>query len=115
MPKTPDKINLKKYMGTWKQISVRPVPRFQKDCKNVKAIYKLRKDGKVDVVNICDGRDIHGVARSVSKSNKELEVSFFPFIWGEYNIVKLDKDYKNATVKGGKYTWRLKKCTTKKC
>lgn len=115
MPKTPDKINLKRYMGTWKQISVKPVPWFQKGCKNVRANYKLRDDGKVDVLNICDDREKRGVARSVSDNNKELEVSFFPLIWGEYNIVELDRAYKNVTVKGGKYTWKLKKCRTRKC
>jgi apolipoprotein D and lipocalin family protein len=115
MSNTPEKINLKRYMGTWKQISVRPVPWFQKGCKDVKAHYKLRDDGKVDVINICDGRERRGVARSVSDDNKELKVSFFPLISGEYNIVKLDKDYKNVTVKGGKYTWKLQKCDTKKC
>ena len=103
------KVDLKRYMGTWKQISVNPEPRFQRGCKNVKAIYKLRPDGKVAVTNVCDGRKIKGVARSVSDSNRHLKVSFFPLIWANYNIVKIDKNYKNATVKGGKYTWKLKK------
>ena len=103
------KVDIKRYMGTWKQISVNPEPHFQKGCKNVKAIYKLRADGKVIVENVCDGRRIKGVAKSVSENNRHLKVSFFPFIWGDYNIVKLDKNYKNATVKGGKYTWKLKK------
>lgn len=96
-------------MGTWHQVCVEPEPWFQKECKNVEARYTLRDDGKVDVVNVCDGRTRTGVAKSVSDDNRHLKVSFFPFIWGDYNIVEIDKDYRNVTVKGGKYTWKLRR------
>ena len=107
-------IDLKRYMGTWEQISVHPEPRFQRGCKNVKAIYKLREDGKVIVTNVCDGRKISGIAKSVSKDNRHLKVSFFPLLWGDYNIVKIDKNYRNATVKSGNITWKLKKMVRQK-
>jgi lipocalin len=106
------KVDLSRYMGTWEQISVQPLPKFQKGCKDVKAIYTLRKDGKVDVLNVCDNRTIKGVARSVSDDNRHLKVSFFPFIWADYNIVNIDAEYRNAIVKGGKYTWKLQKMMT---
>lgn len=104
------KVDLKRYMGTWKQVSVDPMPSFQKDCKDVKAIYSLREDGKVNVLNVCDNtRSIKGTAKSVSDDNRHLKVSFFPFLWGDYNINFIDKDYKNAIVKSKKYTWKLEK------
>ena len=102
-------VDLKKYMGTWQQISVEPVPSFQKGCKDVKAIYSLRKDGKVDVLNVCDNRSVKGIAKSVSDDNRRLKVSFFPLIWAEYDIAEIDENYKNVTVKSRKYTWKLKK------
>jgi len=102
-------IDLNRYMGTWQQLSVEPVPSFQKGCKDVKAIYTLRKDGKVDVLNVCDNREIHGVAKSVSEDNRRLQVKFFPLFWSDYNIAEIDDDYKFVTVKSKKYTWKLKK------
>jgi len=103
------KVDIIKYMGTWEQLSVDPVPPFQKDCKSVKAIYSLRSDGKINVLNVCDNRSIKGIAKSVSDDNRQLKVSFFPFIWSDYNITFIDKDYKNATVKSKRYTWKLRK------
>ena len=111
---TPKKVDLNKYMGTWKQLSVKPTPFFQKGCKDVTAKYKLRKDGKVDVTNKCEvngkTKTAKGTARSISKNNKKLKVSFgIPFIEGDYNIVRLNPSYTRATIKGGGYTWELQK------
>jgi lipocalin len=104
------RVDLKRYSGTWDQKSVEPTPWFQRGCKNVKAKYSLRSDGKVDVVNTCDGKEIKGVARSVSKDNRHLKVSFgFPYPEGDYNIEELDKDYSRAKVTGGGYTWELER------
>ena len=108
------KIDLKRYMGTWEQVSVNPVPRFQKGCNDIKAVYTLRDDGRVDVLNICDNRDIKGVAKSVSEDNRHLKVSFFPFVWSDYKIAFIDSDYKNAIVKSDKYVWQLKKIMEEK-
>lgn len=108
----PAKIDLKRYAGTWHQVSVKPTPWFQRKCqgKEVTATYELRKDGKIDVINKCGDDVAKGVARSVSDDNSKLKVSFgIPFIEGDYNIVELDKEYKHAVVKGGDYTWRLKR------
>jgi len=106
---TPTKIDLKKYMGTWKQLSVEPTPFFQRGCKKVKAKNRLLPKGKVEVINTCDGKKIVGTARSVSPDNKKLKVSFFPPFEGDYNIVKLNPSYTRATIKGGKYKWELQK------
>lgn len=104
------KVDLSRYQGKWKQVSVKNEPWFQKGCKNVTAKYKLKKDGTMSVTNKCDGREIKGTARSVSDDNRKLKVDFgFPFAEGDYNIVKVDKDYKNATVRGGKTVWKLRR------
>lgn len=112
------KVDLQRYAGTWKQESVKNVPWFQKDCKQdtVKAKYTLRDDGKVDVLNTCTTKEgkvqkAKGVARSVSKDNRRLKVSFDPFglFEGEYNIKKLNPAYTRAVVKGGKTEWVLER------
>lgn len=105
-----EKVDLNKYAGTWRQVSVKNEPWFQRGCKDVTAKYELNKDGTVKVTNTCDGRKIVGRARSVSEDNRHLKVSFgFSFPEGDYRIVKIDKAYRNATVKGGKTTWQLRK------
>lgn len=109
------KVDLERYAGKWKQESVKNVPGFQKDCdqKTVTAEYKLRKDGKVDVINKCkvDGktRTAKGIARSVSKDNRRLKVSFDPFglFEGDYIIKQVNPSYTRAVVKGGKTEWVL--------
>lgn len=110
------KVDLKRYAGTWKQESVKNEPWFQKGLQDVTATYKPRKDGKITVIN--KGVDAKGrvkvakgVARSVSEDNRRLKVSFAPFglFEGEYNIKKISPDYKRAVVQGGKTTWVLKK------
>ena len=111
--KAPKVVDLEKYQGTWKQVGIRNEPFFQKGCGEVKAKYKLNPDGTMKVINKCkiDGktREIEGTARSVSKNNKKLKVSFFPFIEGNYNIKELNKSYTKAKVTGGGTTWYLEK------
>ena len=119
-PETVGSVDLQKYIGTWYEIAKIP-NRFQKSCaKNTTATYKLRDDGKIDVINSCveDNGDINtaeGVARVVdTKSNAKLEVSFvsilgFHLFWGDYWIIGLEKDYRYAVVgtPTRKYGWVL--------
>lgn len=94
-------VSIPKYMGTWYAQGVYPT-QFAKDCAGQKARYNLRPDGKVDVLNTCikKGKDttISGTARSVSENNKNLKVSFFPFIEGDYKIEYLSSDYNYVVV-----------------
>ena len=113
------KFSLNKYMGTWYEISSMP-NRFQKNCYNVTAEYKLNVKGNVDVKNIC--RDEKGLIKKEAKAEavvkdietKLLKVYFFrPLglnIWGgDYQILAIDPDYKWALVGGPskKYGWIL--------
>ena len=102
--RTVDRVDLQRYMGKWYEIATIPMS-FQKGCVGVTAVYTLREDGDVDVVNTCrketlDGpeRSVEGKAWSVDPSNAKLEVQFFWPFHGAYWIIDLDPDYRWAVV-----------------
>jgi apolipoprotein D and lipocalin family protein len=119
-PVTVDSVDLAKYTGLWYEIAKIPNS-FQKNCvRNTTANYKLREDGKIEVINKCvevngDTNIAKGIAKVVdTKSNAKLEVSFVRILgiqlfWGDYWIIDLDKDYKYAVVgtPSRKYGWIL--------
>ena len=119
-PVTVDSVDLNKYVGLWYEVAKIP-NRFQKSCaRNTTASYKLRDDGKIDVINKCieedgDTNEVEGIAKVVdSKTNAKLEVSFVRILgiqlfWGDYWIIGLDKNYKYAVVEtpSRKYGWIL--------
>jgi apolipoprotein D and lipocalin family protein len=118
--KTVSHVNLNKYVGKWYEIAKIP-NRFQKGCaRNTTAEYKLRDDGKIEVINKCiedDGsvNEADGLAKVVDeKTNAKLEVSFVSIFgihlfWGDYWIIGLDKDYAYAVIghPERKYGWIL--------
>ena len=115
-----DSVQITQYMGLWFEIAKIP-NRFQKTCaRNTMARYRLRDDGRVDVLNSCtreDGKLIQarGIAKIVDRpSHAKLKVSFFRIIgislfWGDYWIIGLDEDYRWAVVgtPNRKYGWIL--------
>lgn len=124
-PVTVQKVDLKKYIGTWYEIAKIP-NRFQKNCAgNTTATYSINEDGSIKVVNKCkeeDGEysDVDGIAKVVDKkTNAKLEVSFVSFLgirpfWGDYWIIGLDNDYKWAVIgtPDRKYGWILSRTKT---
>jgi apolipoprotein D and lipocalin family protein len=120
LPQTVQKVDLNKYAGLWYEIAKIP-NRFQKHCvSGTTAEYRLKDDGKIEVINSCIDEDgqidkADGIARIVdSKSNAKLEVSFFSILgwrpfWGDYWIIGLDEDYKWVVVgtPDRKYGWVL--------
>jgi apolipoprotein D and lipocalin family protein len=98
-------VDLARYVGQWFEIANFPQS-FQRGCTASTAIYALRADGEVDVLNRCrlravDGpeKSARGRARVVDKaSNAKLEVSFFRPFWGDYWIIDLGADYEYAVV-----------------
>ena len=107
---TVDKVDLSRYVGEWFEIARFP-NRFQRQCLgDVRAVYAMRQDGRLDVVNRCrtaDGvTEARGVARVVdARTAAKLKVrfapavlSFLPFVWGDYWVVGLAPDYSWATV-----------------
>lgn len=118
---TVDKVDLSRYVGEWFEIARFP-NRFQRQCLgDVRAVYAIRQDGRLDVVNRCRTNDgvieARGVARVVdSRSAAKLKVrfapavlSFLPAVWGDYWVVGLAPDYSWATVGSPdrKYLWIL--------
>lgn len=120
---TQDWVDLQRYTGRWYEIARLP-NRFQEQCAgDVAASYTLRPDGRVTVVNECRKKDgtltrAEGVARRAEAKGptSRLKVrfapavlSFLPFVWGDYWIVELDRDYRYAVVgdPSRKYLWIL--------
>lgn len=111
---TPKVVDLKKYSGTWEQTKVVNEPSFQRGCEKVTASYTPLAGGKIKVTNRCYKKGervnkIVGSARSVSKNNKDLKVTFFPPFEGDYKITKLNPSYTRAVVKSGNTRWYLNK------
>jgi apolipoprotein D and lipocalin family protein len=109
---TQDWVDLARYTGRWYEIARLP-NRFQEKCAgDVVASYTLRPDGRVTVLNECRGKDgrparAEGVARLADEKGpaSRLKVrfapaalSFLPFVWGDYWILELDRDYRHAVV-----------------
>ena len=98
-------LDLSRYAGAWYEIA-RFDNRFERGCAGVTALYTLRDDGRVDVLNRChkggvDGpeREAHGLARLPdARFPGRLEVSFFRPFWGDYQVIALDPDYQWAVV-----------------
>ena len=123
-PRPLDAVDLERYAGTWYELARIP-NRFQNDCAGAAtATYRLRDDGRIDVINRCledDGtlNEIEGVARLDKKGGARLEVSFFSIlgwrpIWADYWILHLDEDYQTSVVGEGsrKYGWILSRTPT---
>ena len=120
--KTIASLDVPRYMGTWYEIAKFP-NWFQKKCtSNTQAVYSLRSDGDLKVLNSCKTADgaisqAEGHARQIgAKDSPKLEVrfapawlSFFPMVWGDYWVIDLDADYQLAAVSDAKreYLWVL--------
>ena len=114
---TVSELDLNKYTGTWYEIA-RFQHSFEKDLVGVTATYKLRDDGKIDVINAgyknsLDGKykEATGIAkRPDPKEPGKLKVSFFLFFYAEYNVLRLDTtNYQYALIGSSTpdYLWIL--------
>ncbi|HYP82302.1 lipocalin family protein [Variovorax sp.] len=118
-------VDLQRYAGLWYEQARLP-NRFQKDCTGqVSAEYTPLPDGTVHVLNRCERTDGHvdeaiGIARPVAVTGQpgagRLKVRFaptwlgwLPFVWGDYWILKLDRDYQVSLVgtPDREYLWVL--------
>jgi apolipoprotein D and lipocalin family protein len=120
-------VDLQKYAGTWYEIARLPNS-FQEKCVgDVTATYTVDDDG-IEVVNRCRKQDgeileAKGRARLAEKNGptSKLEVRFapgflswLPFVWGDYWIIDLAKDYSYAVVgePNRRYLWILSRTKT---
>jgi len=115
-------LDVPKYLGTWYEIAKFP-NWFQKKCVgNTKAVYSMRADSNLKVLNSCKNADgvvseAEGTARQIgAQDSPKLEVrftpawlSFLPMVWGDYWIIDLDPQYQVAAVSDPKreYLWVL--------
>lgn len=118
-------VDLKRYSGLWHEQARLP-NRFEKQCAgHVTAQYTPLPDGTIEVRNRCvleDGRidEVVGRARTVPVAGLpgagRLEVRFvpdwlgwLPLVWGDYWILKLDREYQVALVgtPNREYLWVL--------
>ena len=110
-----DNVDLRRYAGKWYEIARYP-NRFQRNCQSdTTAVYTLRDDGKVQVVNACRERNgkittARGTAKVVDRrTNAKLKVTFFWRFYGDYWVIGLSPDYRYAIVgePSRKYLWIL--------
>ena len=107
---------LDRYLGKWYEIA-RLDHSFERGLDNITAVYSLRDDGGVEVINsgysIEDNewRQAEGKAYFVDDTNSgHLKVSFFGPFYGSYIIFEMDmKDYQHAFISGPStsYLWLL--------
>ena len=105
---------LSRYLGKWYEIA-RFDHVFERGLTNVTAEYRLRDDGKIDVINSGWKNGKLKVANGKAKQPEplkepsRLKVSFFLFFYSEYNILLLDDEYNYALVgsQSSDYLWIL--------
>ncbi len=117
---TVPQVDLQRYLGQWYEIARYP-NRFQKGCLESSAVYSLRDDGDILVLNRCKDsetgkqRQAKGHAWVVdSTSNAKLKVSFFWPFRGDYWIIELGSEYEYAVIgtPNRKYFWILSRTRT---
>jgi apolipoprotein D and lipocalin family protein len=106
-------VDLEKYLGKWYEIAHLRF-RFEDDCTDITATYRLSEDGNVSVLNEClrDGKlkRAKGKAKVVDmNTGAKLKVTFFWPFSADYWIIDLGKDYDYAVVgtPNRKYLWIL--------
>lgn len=121
------RLDVGRYLGTWYEIAKYP-NRFQRQCvADTSALYRLRDDGQLDVINRC--RQANGeVAEAVGRARQDgpadspkLKVRFapawlswLPMVWGNYWVIDLDADYQLVAVSepSREYLWVLSRTPT---
>ena len=97
-------LDLKRYLGNWYEIGRLPL-RSERGLRNITAVYNLKKNGDIEVVNsgYKDGKKKSiRVSAWVADENcsGSLRVSFFWPFKSEYNVIKVDNEYRYAVVMG---------------
>jgi apolipoprotein D and lipocalin family protein len=106
---------VERYMGRWYEVA-RLDHRFERGMEQVTAVYSLRPDGTVEVINRGYRADkgkwseASGTAKFLGAVDvAALKVSFFGPFYGGYNVVDLDPAYQHALIAGPdkSYLWIL--------
>ena len=115
-------LDVNRYVGTWYEIAKYP-NRFQKQCaSHTRAQYLTNADASLQVINRCvtrEGETLEAIGQAHQvggASSPKLQVRFapawlswLPWVWGDYWVIDLDKDYQLAAVSDAKreYLWVL--------
>jgi apolipoprotein D and lipocalin family protein len=115
-------LDVNRYVGTWYEIAKYP-NRFQKQCaSHTRAQYLTNAEGSLQVINRCvtrEGETLEAIGQAHQvggASSPKLQVRFapawlswLPWVWGDYWVIDLDKDYQLAAVSDAKreYLWVL--------
>lgn len=115
-----DNFKLERYLGKWYEIARLDHP-FERGLSRVTAVYSLRDDGGIRVVNRGYSakenkwREVQGKAYFVAKSDQGyLKVSFWGPLYGSYIVFELDQEnYQYSLVCGPdkSYLWILARST----
>ena len=97
--------DLDRYLGKWYEIA-RYDHSFERGLVGSTAMYTLRDDGKIKVLNsghlnTLDGPYKESVGKAKARKNGmpgQLEVSFFGPFYGDYDILELAPDYSYSVV-----------------
>lgn len=97
-------LDIQRYLGNWYEIGRLPM-RSEKNLDYITAIYNLKKNGKIEVVN--SGykkgklKSVRGTAWAPNeRCMGSLLVSFFKPFKSEYNVIMLEENYQYAVVMG---------------
>ncbi|MBP9480334.1 MAG: lipocalin family protein [Parabacteroides sp.] len=110
-------LDLKRYLGKWYEIARFDHP-FERNMVGVTAEYSMRPDGKIRVLNSGYKGDLNGKFKTAEgkarqpdpKEPGKLEVAFFLWFYGDYNILELDeRNYAYVLIgsSSDKYLWIL--------
>lgn len=106
-------LDLERYMGEWYEIA-RYDHSFERGLVDVQAVYKLKENGRIEVVN--SGTDLRSGKRKIARGRAyasrvagRLRVSFFLFFYSDYNVLEVGEQYGWALVgsRSSKYLWIL--------
>lgn len=115
--RTVDQLDLNRYLGKWYEIA-RFDHSFERGLEACTAEYSLRPDNKIRVIN--SGYKKGNTKKQVSEGKAKrphpetepgkLQVSFFLWFYGDYNVLELDQENYSYVLIGGssdKYLWIL--------
>lgn len=103
--------DLQRFLGSWYEVA-RYDHWFERGLEQTKATYKLRTDGKIEVLNtgIKNGKpkESKGKAKTTDTAGL-LRISFFGPFYSDYRIMLIDKDYQYAIIgsSSDSYLWIL--------
>lgn len=110
--KAVESFNLNRYLGTWHEIARFPA-RFQRGCKDAKAVYKKINATKISVLNSCkrNGSISTADGNAIVKGTGKLGVKFSVFqpFRAPYWVLWIDDGYQTVAVgePGRKFGWIL--------